>query len=146
MDAKQFFYDFGKAIYHVDAVYEDFAKDCGVTSPTLLWILYALNDGKEHTQREICVDWDLPKSTVNTVMTELKKNGYVELVPIKGKRREMTIVLTESGRSYAASLLAAIYEKEAVAFQKLDEADRQVILTLEKIARLLREPEEKTEM
>ena len=138
MDAKRFFYDFGKAIYHVDAVYEDFAKESGVTSPTLLWILYALNDGKEHTQREICVDWELPKSTVNTVMTELKKNGFVELVPIKGKRREMYIVLTESGKAYASSLLAGIYEIEAEVFKQLDVDDLQIINRLEKIVALLR--------
>lgn len=142
MDAKNFFYDFGKAIYHVDAVYEDFAKGSGVTSPTLLWILYALNDGKEHTQREICVDWELPKSTVNTVMTELKKNGFVELIPIKGKRREMTIVLTESGKTYAGSLLAGIYEKEAEVFKQLDADDFQIIHRLERIVALLRKQEE----
>ncbi len=139
MDAKRFFYDFGKAIYHVDAVYEDFAKESGVTSPTLLWILYALNDGREHTQREICVDWELPKSTVNTVMTELKKNEYVELIPIRGKRREMTIVLTQSGKTYAAALLAGIYKKEAEVFRQLDADDRQIIYRLEKIVALLRE-------
>lgn len=141
MNAKRFFYDFGKAIYHVDAVYEDFAKESGVTSPTLLWILYALNDGKEHTQREICVDWELPKSTVNTVMTELKKNGFVELIPIKGKRREMTILLTESGKAYAGSLLAGIYEKEAKVFKQLDADDLQIINRLEKIVALLRKKE-----
>ena len=141
MNAKRFFYDFGKAIYHVDAVYEDFAKESGVTSPTLLWILYALNDGKEHTQREICVDWELPKSTVNTVMTELKKNGFVELIPIKGKRREMTILLTESVKAYAGSLLAGIYEKEAKVFKQLDADDLQIINRLEKIVALLRKKE-----
>lgn len=138
MDAKQFFYDFGKTIYHIDAVYEDFAKDSGVTSPTMLWILYALNDGVEHTQREICIDWDLPKSTVNTVVAELKRNGYICLVPIKGKRRELTIVLTESGKAYAASLLAAIYKKEAEVFDKLDADDLQIISRLQKIAALLK--------
>ena len=142
MDAKNFFYDFGKAIYHVDAVYEDFSKESGVTSPTLLWILYALNDGKEHTQREICIDWELPKSTVNTVTTELKKNGFVELIPIKGKRREMTIVLTESGKTYADSLLAKIYEREAEVFQQLDADDLKIIQRLEKIVALLRRQEE----
>jgi DNA-binding MarR family transcriptional regulator len=137
MDAKKFFYDFGKALYHVDAVYEEFAKSSGVTSPTLLWILYALNDGGEHTQREICANWDLPKSTVNTVMSELRQNGYVELVPIKGKCREMTIVLTESGKAYAESILAGIYEKEAKAFEKLHAEERNVIAYLEKIVTLL---------
>lgn len=138
MNEKKFFYDFGRAIYHVDAVYEDFAKESGVAA-TLLWILYALNDGENHTQREICTEWELPKSTVNTITTELKKNGYVELIPIKGKRREMTIVLTDSGKKYADDMLKPLYKKEAKVFKLLSAEDRQVIEKLEKIVTLLRE-------
>ncbi len=140
MDARQFFYDFGKAVYHIDAVYDDFART-GKVAPTQLWILYALGDGNSHTQREICEDWDLPKSTVNTVVGELKEQGYVELIPIKGKRREMTVALTESGKGYADCLLEPLYEKEAAVFRKLSATDRKVIETLEKLARLLRETE-----
>lgn len=142
MDSKTFFYQFGKALYHVDAVYEEFAKQSGVASPTMLWILYALGDGKEHTQREICLDWDLPKSTVNTVMSDLKRKGYVELIPIKGKRREMNIVLTDQGKMYAEKLLFDIYKKEANVFSKLDKQDLIVIECLEKIAKYLRSEEE----
>lgn len=137
MDARQFFYDFGKSLYHIDAVYDDFAKS-GKVAPTQLWILYALGDGNPHTQREICEDWDLPKSTVNTVVGDLKEQGYVELIPIKGKRREMTVLLTESGKAYADCLLKPLYEKEAAVFHELNATDRKVIETLEKLARLLR--------
>lgn len=38
MDAKEFFYLLGKAIYRIDAIYTDYAKESDV-SPTLLWIL-----------------------------------------------------------------------------------------------------------
>lgn len=139
MNAKQFFYDFGKALYHVDAAYDEFAKQSGVASPTLMWILYALNDTREHTQREICNDWALPKSTVNTIMSQLKQSGYVELVPIQGKRREMTVVLTESGKAYADVLLKDLYEKEAEVFRHLDENELQITAFLNKITKLLKE-------
>ena len=140
MDAKAFFYAFGKSLYHIDAAYDEFAKAAGIVSPALLWVLYALNDGEEHTQHEICADWALPKSTVNTVVMELKKSGCVELVPIKGKRREMTVLLTESGKAYAESLLKAIYEKEAQVFQQLDDRELEVAAHLQKLAALLRKP------
>ena len=138
MDAREFFYGFGKALYRVDAAYDVFAKKSGVVSPTLLWILYALNDGGEHTQREICTDWSLPKSTVNTVMTELKNSGYIELEQINGKRREMMVILTESGKAYTDSLLAAIYDKEAEVFRKLTPDEKKVIEHMEKISELLK--------
>ncbi len=139
MDAKEFFYGFGKALYRVDALYDDFAKESGVASPTLLWILYAMNDGREHTQREICVDWSLPKSTVNTVMAELKSGGYVRLEPIKGKRREMTVLLTESGKEYADSLLASIYAKETEAYSGLSADEKNAAKYIERITDLLKQ-------
>lgn len=52
MNSRSFFYDFGRALYHVDSFYDEFAKQSNVSS-ALLWVLYALNDGNSHTQIEI---------------------------------------------------------------------------------------------
>ncbi len=133
MNARTFFYQFGKAFYHIDSIYDDFAKQ-GKVSPAMLWVLYALNDGEQHTQVEISTVWELPKTTVNTVVKELEQRACVELVPIKGKRREMAIELTDSGKDYAEKVLSELYEKEAFVFQKLDSTERGVIEVLEKIA------------
>lgn len=137
MNARQFFYNFGKAIYHVDSFYDEFAKQSNVSS-ALLWVLYALNDGQPHTQIEISTEWELPKTTVNTVIKELQQNGYVELIPIKGKRREMSIALTEAGKEYADRILSDLYKKEAVVYGTLTPEEREVIATLEKIAESLK--------
>lgn len=138
MDAKAFFYHLGRQIYHLDAIYAKYAKKSQV-APTLLWILYALNDGNIHTQREICQDWDLPKSTVNTIIMVLKAKGYITLEPIKGQRREMTIEITPSGKSYAESLLTEVYSTEAKAFTKLTNEDIKIIEILEKLNNNLKE-------
>ena len=58
MNSRTFFYDFGRALYHVDSFYDEFAKQSNVSS-ALLWVLYALNDGNPHTQIEISNDWEL---------------------------------------------------------------------------------------
>ncbi|MCR5793365.1 MAG: hypothetical protein K6G65_09370 [Lachnospiraceae bacterium] len=137
MNSKSFFYDFGKALYHVDSFYDEFAKKSNVSS-ALLWVLYALNDGNPHTQIEISSDWELPKTTVNTVIKEIQKDGYVELVPIKGKRREMSIVLTESGKKYADSVLSDLYKKEGEVYRSLNKQEKEVVSVLEKIARGLK--------
>ena len=118
MNSRKFFYDFGKALYHVDSFYDEFAKQSNVSS-SLVWVLYALNDGNSHTQIEISNDWELPKTTVNTVIKDIQKEGYVELVPIKGKRREMSIVLTESGKAFADNVLSDLYRKEEEVFKLL---------------------------
>lgn len=137
MNARQFFYNFGKAIYHVDSFYDEFAKQSNVSS-ALLWVLYALNDGQPHTQIEVSTEWELPKTTVNTVIKELQQNGYVELIPIKGKRREMSIALTEAGKEYADSIFSDLYKKEAAVYGTLTPEEREVIATLEKIAESLK--------
>ena len=137
MNARQFFYNFGKAIYHVDSFYDEFAKQSNVSS-ALLWVIYALNDGQPHTQIEISTEWELPKTTVNTVIKELQQNGYVELIPIKGKRREMSIALTEAGKEYANRILSDLYKKEAAVYGILTPEEREVIATLEKIAESLK--------
>ena len=137
MNSRSFFYDFGKAVYHVDSFYNEFAKQSNVSS-ALLWVLYALNDGKSHTQIEISNDWELPKTTVNTVIKELEQSGYVELIPIKGKRREMTIALTSEGKEYADSLLEQLYKREAEVFKALSKEERDVAAILEKITKNLK--------
>ena len=101
--------------------------------------MYALNDGKSHTQIEISNDWDLPKTTVNTIVKELQQKAYVELVAIKGKRREMTIELTVSGKKYADDLLSKLYEKENDVYHDLQLDKYEIITLLEKIALKLKE-------
>ena len=133
MNSRKFFYDFGRALYNVDAFYDEFAKQSNVSS-ALLWVLYALNDGNPHTQIEISNDWELPKTTVNTVIKEIQKDGYVELVPIKGKRREMLIVLTESGKAFADNVLSDLYKKEAEVFKSLSTDEQEIVKVLEKLA------------
>lgn len=137
MNSRKFFYDFGRALYHVDSFYDEFAKQSNVSS-ALLWILYALNDGNPHTQIEISNDWELPKTTVNTVIKDIQKDGYIELVPIKGKRREMSIILTESGKAFADNVLSNLYKKEAEVFNSLSFKEQEIVVVLEKLARKLK--------
>ena len=137
MNSRKFFYDFGRALYHVDSFYDEFAKQSNVSS-TLLWVLYALNDGNPHTQIEISHDWELPKTTVNTVIKDIQKDVYVELVPIKGKRREMSIILTESGKAFADNVLSNLYKKEAEVFKSLSSEEQEIVMVLEKLARKLK--------
>lgn len=124
MNAREFFYRFGKALYQIDTYYDEFAKKKDNTSSGELWIMFALNDGNEHSQKQIASDWEIPKTTVNYVVKDLEKRGLVELVPIQGKRREMTIRITENGKVYADSLLTGMYQKESEVFNTLNNAEK----------------------
>lgn len=121
--ANEFFYKFGKLIYKIDYFYAEVAKKSGV-KPNLMWILYALNDDKSHSQKEISISWDIPITTINTIVKELIDDGYVELIHIPGKRREMNIILTDKGKSYSKNILNDIYKMEDVVFKSLGDRVR----------------------
>ena len=137
MDAKEFFYEFGKLLYRIDGFYDEFAKRSGV-KPNLLWILYALADSKSHSQKEICDTWELARSTVNTIVGELKEGGYITLAQIEGEKRELLIKLTDSGKKYSDELLEAVYENEARVYKELKNDAKAVLEGLEKLDKSLR--------
>lgn len=134
MDSRLFFYEFGKLIYKIDGIYSEYAKSEDVKE-NLLWILYALNDGNSHSQKEICESWDLPRSTVNTIMKKLESDGYVDLIQIKGEKRELAIKLTFKGEEYSSKLLMNLYNIENETFNDLN--DLEVLNKLKEIHDLL---------
>ena len=48
----------------------------------------------------------------------------VEMIPIPGKRREKYVKLTEKGKEYADYVLAKLYEKERMIFEKINDPDK----------------------
>ena len=122
MNSKMFFYEFGKLIYRVDGFYAEYAKEARVKE-NLLWILYALNDGGEHSQKEICDSWDLPRTTVNTIIKELEDDRYIHLVQIKGEKRELSVKLSDSGKVYADELLKDLYAIEDKVYQEMKKSN-----------------------
>lgn len=84
-----------------------------------LWLMYALDDGKPHSQKQICEEWGFPYATLNTVIKKCEVAGYLTLTLIPGKRREMEICLTEKGKVYSDQLLDVIYRAESRAMEKI---------------------------
>ena len=64
----------GMAAVRMDGAYYMCAKKFGVKE-NMLDLLYALDDGAPHTQKQICGDWLMPKTTVNTSVKELVAAG-----------------------------------------------------------------------
>ncbi len=123
MNEKTFFYRLGKLIYQIDGVYDEYGRNSKISTPNLLWILYALNDGEKHSQKQICDDWAIPRSTANTIIKDLENKGYIGLTPIKGERRELLVSLTPLGKEYANGILADLYRREKEIYATLDNAE-----------------------
>ena len=83
-----------------------------------LWLMYTLDDEQPHSQKQICDEWGFPKTTINSTIKKCETAGYLTLLPIPGKRREMQICLTEDGKAHAKQLLSLFYQAENKAMEE----------------------------
>ena len=121
------------AINKIDGAYYFCAKHMGVKENTLA-VLFALDDGKPHSQTQIAREWLIPKTTVNTVVKELTAEGYVTLMGT-GHAREKNIVLTRRGRAYADEIMKEMKLAERQALeQTLDKYPPEFIDAIESFA------------
>lgn len=103
------------AINKLDGAYYLWARRHLLKENTLS-VLYALDDGKPHTQAQIARDWLMPRSTVNTVVKELVALGYARLTKLNDK--EKCVELTAEGEVYAKAALKELYDAEIAAIDK----------------------------
>lgn len=102
------------AINKIDGVYYLLARHYGFNENTLAF-LYALDDGKPHSQKEISDEWIIPRTTINSIVKNMISDGYITFTG-KQHTKEKMILLTEKGRAYADRLLNGIYlaEEQAI--------------------------------
>lgn len=105
------------ALFNIDEIYFKNEKKKAVKHSELC-LMYALDDGKTHSQRQISEEWLIPKTTLNTIVKKWERDGLLTLSVISGKRREMQISLTETGKIYAKQKLNFIYKAEEEAVKR----------------------------
>ena len=120
---------FCNAWQSISIIYEDYARKSGI-SYNSLYILNAIQQIKDCTQKQICEKTLLPKQTVNNVITAFYKNGYIELREFPENRRIKTIHLTEKGEKYAGELIPHIHQADKVAMNALTEEQQDTLLSL----------------
>ena len=101
----------------LSVIYEDYARKSGI-SYNSLYILNAIQQNENCTQKLICEKTLLPKQTVNNVISAFYKSGYIELPE---NRRIKTIQLTKKGTEYADTLISHIHQADQSAMQTLTE-------------------------
>jgi len=104
------------AINRVTSIYGTAAKADGINGSTLE-LLYALDDGLPHTQKQICEEWFIPRTTLNTAVKECVERGYVSLSGVEHSK-EKIIVVTGSGKEYARRMLGDFYAAEQRAIER----------------------------
>lgn len=120
---------FCNAWQSLNIIYQDYARKAGI-SYNSLYILNAILQTENCTQKQICEKTMLPKQTVNNVITDFYKSGYIELREFPENRRIKTIHLTEKGEQYAAGLIPHIHQADKVAMESLTEEHQDTLLSL----------------
>lgn len=105
------------AMNRIDAAYYIGEQGSGITDNALC-VMYALDDGEQHTQAEICREWLIPKTTLNSLVKRWEKEGFLVQEPSPEDRRERTLRLTKDGLAFAGKYLRQIYLAEDFAIQK----------------------------
>lgn len=126
------------SINRIDGIWYRLARRSGLKENTLS-LLLALDDGRPRTQKQICEEWMIPKTTINTIVKECMAAGYVEFCP-EGNSREKLLRLTKKGLQYAKQALELFYRTENAAMKRtLEECSPEFIRAVELYACCLKE-------
>lgn len=100
------------------AAYEEWSKEQGLSSNGVL-VLYSFCSSEYCTQRSISSKWCIPKQTVNTILKDLEKKGYVEMAAVQEDKRSKQLTLTEAGRAFAEEVVGKLRKKEVRVMEKM---------------------------
>lgn len=104
------------AIDQIDQAYYRALKTLGIKDNAFV-LFYAIADGEVYSQKRICEEWSVPRTTLNTIVQEYVGKGYLRLVSTGHKEKEL--VLTEAGKAFAQEILTPIFAAEERAIQPL---------------------------
>lgn len=111
-----------------EALYHEAAKRLGVSDVELL-ILYVLT-GQDGAcpQRDLYKETGISRSTVNSAIKKMEKDGSVTLRALDGRSTE--IKLTEKGRKLSQRTAEKIIEIENRIYESWTESDRRMMIRL----------------
>lgn len=104
------------AVNQIDILYYSILRKLKIKESTFV-LIYALVNGKSYSQKNICDEWGIPKTTLNTTVQECIRKEYITL--LKDGHKEKRIVLTDKGKAYAEKILTPIFRAEEYAIAPL---------------------------
>ena len=121
MDYKMLIKKINRSQALLDSMYQTIAEKHGLTFNSLM-VMYILSEETDVTQKIICDEMYLPKSTVHSIVLDFMKKGLLAFSDKKiGK--EKVLVLTEEGDSFAGTVMKEISKEEKGVLKYLGEED-----------------------
>lgn len=112
------------------ALYDEYAKRHGMLMKTLLVTnaLFYAQDGM--TQTEVCRRTFQSKQTVNLIVKNLLRDGYVTVTEIPEDRRNKRVRMTDAGRTYCGKVVRHITWAEDMAMSLLTPEEQKTLIDL----------------
>lgn len=101
------------------AMYEEWSKDQGLSSNRVFALYSFYESNGRCTQKMISEKWNIPKQTVNTILKDFQKKGYINMVSDDSDKRNKLICLTESGMEYTKDIIEKRQSKEIYVIEKM---------------------------
>lgn len=132
-------------IKELNSLYRIAAGKSGISDGEVCVWSTLLCGEEEYSQQDLSDLLFLPKQTVNSIVSNLIKRGFVYLEHVPGTRNRKVIRLTQEGREYGESKVMWIFNAEQKALEQTDpEQVQSAIKMIEKyILSFKKEIEEK---
>lgn len=129
--------EINSVVERTDYLYEKWAKQHGINS-YVMQVMYMIYASGINKQKDIVENYGMPKQTVNTVITDLQKKGYIQLMPDENDKRSKIIILTDEGIKYAENIVTPLLNCEKEILAKMGkERVEMLISTMNQYAELL---------
>ena len=128
-DFQHYIQQYCSCMHEWNASYEEYARSVGL-SFTSISILSVIHYSKNCTQKKISEVCFLPKQTVNGVIRQFYKDGWIRMQEIEEDRRNKSIHFTEKGQREADRIMKRVRDSERAAMTSLTEEEQQALLSL----------------
>lgn len=117
-------------IKELNSLYHTAAVRSGVSDGEIsVWSMLLTTD-KEYSQQDLCESLFLPKQTINSIISGLKKKGFIFLEHVPGTKNRKVIRLSDEGRNYGEKNIMWIFEAEQCAMEDTDPHDISILISM----------------
>ncbi|MCI8335587.1 MAG: MarR family transcriptional regulator [Peptococcaceae bacterium] len=112
----------------LDDLYHAIALKIGISDAAFLVLYSIAESGTGCQQKDIAYQYAISRQTVNSASKKLAEQGYIQLIP--GKGRNMLLTFTETGKAFAQKNILPVIDMENAAFNALTSTEQKELLRL----------------
>ena len=121
---------FNSMLQGIDRIYEDYAKQYGLTFMSLRVLDVLYSSEKPCTQKDVCDISRYNKQVVNAIIKGFQKKGYITLCEDSEDRRNKYLGFTEAGEDFARGVIEPLRQAEKNAMLTLSYVERDSFIEL----------------